>query len=134
MTSTTATDLPRVMQCLGSTEMAPALPPSVMDEARAEGTAAHWLAQEMFDGRDVRAGMRAHNGHVITDAMIEYTSQYVSALDCGQMEVNTSWGEVRGRADHVTWRCHPNDQYETPIELTIDEFKTGPSSTGFGSG
>lgn len=125
MISTTATDLPRVMQCLGSVDMPPSLPPSATDEARQEGNAAHWLAQEMFDGRAVNVGMRAPNGYVVTDEMLDYTSQYVSALDCGQMEVNTSWGdEVRGRADHIV--AHRYDPSTDEIRsLVIDEFKTG---------
>lgn len=135
MISTTATDLPRVMQCTGSVDMPASLPPSIMDEARLEGNAAHLLAQAMFHGQPVHVGMRVSNGYIVTDEMLEYTSEYVSALDCGQMEVNTSWDEVRGRCDHLKYEPsrvvgyinggNGNVLEDCEAILTIDEFKTG---------
>ena len=129
---TTATELPRLMQCIGSVNMPAALPPDHDHEARSEGNAAHWLAKEIFDGRvyaPSTVGTKAYNGYVITEEMCEHVRNYLDALDCGTMETETTFGgegwEVRGRADHISWQCHPNDQYETPQILTVDDFKYG---------
>jgi hypothetical protein len=132
MLTTTATELPRLMQCIGSINMPAALPPDHDHEARDEGNAAHWLAKEIFDGRvyaPCAVGNKAYNGYVITEEMVENVQTYLSALDCGTMETETTFNgvgwEVRGRADHISWQCHPNDQYETPHVLTVDDFKYG---------
>lgn len=118
--SVTATDLPRIMQCIGSTVMPAALPPDHDHEARDEGNCAHWLAQMMFNGVPVPAGSKAPNGYVVTDEMVEHVATYVSALDCGEMETETTFNgvgwEVRARADHIV---HSADT------LTVDDFKYG---------
>lgn len=100
--------------------MPAALPPDHDHEARDEGNAAHWLAKEAFEGRPVVPGVKAYNGYVITEEMMEHVKTYLDALDCGTMEIETTFGdegwEVRGRADHIGWDggC-----------LTIDDFKYG---------
>jgi hypothetical protein len=121
--TTTATELPRVMQCIGSINMPAALPPDHDHEARDEGNAAHWLAKEWFDGRvyaPSAVGTKAYNGYVITEEMVENVHTYLSALDCGAMETETTFDgegwEVRGRADHICCNSHT---------LTIDDFKYG---------
>ena len=120
MITVTATELPRVMHCFGSLQMPPAVPGGGDPTARDEGNAAHWLAEQMFNGAAAHAGLTAPNGYVITDDMVEHVSQYVSALDCGEMECDTSYAgsgwEVRGRADHLAARDGL---------LTIDDFKYG---------
>lgn len=122
MLVTTATELPRLMVCIGSRNMPAALPVDHDKDARDEGNAAHWLAKYIFDNGDgeVGSGMKAPNGYTITDDMIEHVRGYVSALDCGGMEIEcTSHGEtweVRSRADHIKY----NGQV-----LTIDDFKYG---------
>ena len=120
MITVTATELPRVMHCFGSLHMPPAVPGGGDPTARQEGNAAHWLAEQMFNGSPAHAGLTAPNGYVITDDMVEHVSQYVSALDCGEMEADTSYAgagwEVRGRADHIAARDGL---------LTIDDFKYG---------
>jgi len=120
MITVTATELPRVMHCFGSLQMPQSVPGGGDPTAREEGNAAHWLAEQMFNGASVGAGATAPNGYVITDDMVEHVSQYVSALDCGEMEADTSYAgsgwEVRGRADHVAARDGL---------LTIDDFKYG---------
>jgi hypothetical protein len=129
MLITTATELPRLMTCIGSRLMPAALPPDFDHEARDEGIAAHWLAKQWFEGREHPAGTKAPNGWVVTTDMIEAVAEYVSALECGQMEIDLTFGtdafEVRCRADHVAWLCHPNDQHQQPYELIIDDFKYG---------
>jgi hypothetical protein len=102
---------------------------------RDEGNAAHWLAEQMFNGAQVGAGSVAPNGYVVTDDMVEHVSNYVSALDCGEMEVDTSYSgaswEVRGRADHLSWRSQwdgqirPGNVCNAQSLLTIDDFKYG---------
>lgn len=126
MLTTTATELPRLIQCIGSRLMPSPVPDSGSAEARSEGNAAHWLAEQMFAGATVGAGATAHNGYVITDDMVEHVSNYVDALDCGEMEADTSYSgqgwEVRGRADHLKFREGGDTALHT---LTIDDFKYG---------
>lgn len=129
MLTTTATELPRLMQCIGSRLMPPVVPDNGTKEQRDEGNAAHWLAEQMFNGGAGVAGMVAPNGYVITDEMIEHVSQYVGALDCGEMEAETSWSgdgfEVRGRADHLVFRDAAYEIEEPIHQLTVDDFKYG---------
>lgn len=118
--STTATELPRLMHCIGSHQMARALPPDLDMESRDEGNCADWLAVKLFEGRAVAVGARAPNGWIVTDEMMDHVNQYLGALDCGAVQVNTSFEgvgwDVRGRADHVVSR---------PTMLTIDDLKYG---------
>lgn len=120
MLITTATELPRLMQCIGSINMPAALPPDHDHEARDEGNAAHWLAKEAFEGRPVVPGQKAYNGYVITEEMCEHVRNYLDALDCGTMETETTFNgegwEVRGRADHISGGADT---------LTVDDFKYG---------
>lgn len=124
MIITDATNLPRLMNCNGSRLMAAALPPDHDQTARDEGNAAHWMAQRIFDGASVESliGTKAFNGLTLTEEMAEHVVSYVSALDCGAMEVPTThagfgW-QINGRADHIV----DNTTLRT---LTIDEFKYG---------
>lgn len=125
------------MTCIGSRLMPAALPPDFDTESRDEGNAAHWLAEQMFNGTPVAVGQAAPNGYVITDDMVEHVSSYVSALDCGEMEADTSYSgvswEVRGRADHLSVRNEVELvnggngnvlEYDHHV-LTIDDFKYG---------
>lgn len=127
MIQTTATELPRLMRCLGSYDMPPALPPDEDMTARTEGNAAHWLATMMFTdhaGADPKhwIGTPAYNGYVITEEMVDHVADYVSALHCGEMEVDTSYSSpagqwhIGGRADHLV--CVGSD-------LIVDDFKYG---------
>jgi hypothetical protein len=88
--------------------MSRVLPEDHDHEARDEGTAADWLATELFEGRAVHIGARAPNGWIVTDEMMDHVNSYISALDCGAVQVNTSFDgegwDVRGRADHIGWR------------------------------
>ena len=125
MLSTTATELPRLMKCIGSRLIPASLPPDTDTAKREEGDAAHWLAREWFDGRitDPQPGVRAPNDHSITATMIDHVASYLEVLDAGAMEVDTShsvegsW-EIRGRADHIRYD-------ELTGTLVIDEFKYG---------
>ncbi len=128
MISVTATELPRVMHCFGSLQMPQAVPGGGDTTQRDEGNAAHWLAEQMFNGAPAHAGLTAPNGYVVTDDMVEHVSQYVSALDCGEMEADTSYSgaswQVRGRADHLVYRTHDVLTHFS-TSLTIDDFKYG---------
>lgn len=109
MLVTTATELPRLMRCIGSRLMDRAVPEDANDDARDEGNAADWLAEQMFAGNTVPVGSKAPNGWVITDDMVDHISEYVGALEPGgAMQVVTTWGdsgsfEVRGRADWIAY-------------------------------
>ena len=67
---TTATELARLMRCMGSRLMPPSVPGGGDTTSRDEGTAAHWLAEQMFNGAPAHAGLTAPNGYGITDDMV----------------------------------------------------------------
>lgn len=120
MLEVTATNLPRVMNCPGWLFM-PASKSTVDDPtARDEGNAAHYVAKMVFDGETIGVDAKAPNGFVMSGEMIDFAQEFVSMLDCGAMEVVTSFGSdnwrVNARADHI--------KYRDGI-LTIDEFKYG---------
>ena len=125
MLITDATNLPRLMNCNGSRLMAAVLPPDGNQLARDEGNAAHWVAQQAFNGvsLDQLTNTKAFNGFTITDEMVEHVASYISALDCGEMEISTSHGTeawlINGRADHIVY------SRGIPDELTVDDFKFG---------
>jgi len=130
---TTATELPRLMVCIGSRLMPAMLPADSNREARDEGNAAHWLAEQLFKGVPVASGAVAFNGYIITDEMIEHVRGYASALNCGELECDTSYSgenwEVRGRADHLVYEpagvAPPLSVIQPYSTLTIDDFKYG---------
>lgn len=130
MITVTATELHRVMHCFGSLNMPRAVPDTSNQDARLQGNAEHWLAEQMFEGVAVGPGAQAPNGYVITDEMVEAVSGYVSALDCGEMEIETGYAgqgwAVAGRADHVVFRQEVNEHGERAGDwLTIDDYKSG---------
>jgi hypothetical protein len=103
----------------------PAAFPVVSDPtARDEGNAAHWAAQEWFNGRDPASlvNTKAYNGVIITAEMIEHVGEYLSALYIGEIEAETSFG---GDAYRVNGRCDHRSYDRTSDTLYIDDFKYG---------
>lgn len=109
MIVTDATTLPRLMQCIGSrlVERAPTLP-DTDTTLRDEGNAAHWLAQEIAEGRLDRSncvGVTAYNGVFIGVDMVNHVCAYLDGLLPGEFETVTTWGtdafQINGRADHI---------------------------------
>jgi len=140
MLTTDATNLHRLMNCNGSRHMPPSFPTIDTDPtARDEGNAAHWAAQEWFNGRDPETliNAKAYNGVIVTGEMIDHVSEYLKAIDPGRMEVETSFGtdrwRVNARADHISYRNEVemvNGGNGNVLEfdnwtLTIDDFKYG---------
>lgn len=127
---TDATHLQQHMNCNGSrllpdTERAPDTDTTLRDE----GNAAHWLAQECFEGRiDVnkpRDDLKANNGVLVTVFMFAHVREYLLNLYPGQMEITTNHGvpnvwQINGRADHIGFDSEAD-------ELWIDDFKYGYS-------
>lgn len=129
-----ASELPRVMQCNGSLLLEP---PFVMAQedttVRDEGTAAHYAAQMLFDGRMTADGLRdtkAPNGVFITSEMLQHVSDYIDELlvrhdtqEIGLMELPTSHGipnvyQINGRTDHIVY-------YADTRVLRVNDFKYG---------
>lgn len=122
--------------------MAAALP-NIEDDptARNEGTAAHWAAKCIFDGinPETLIDRKAPNGFVVTGEMLDYVNEYLAALDCGEMEIETTFAghgwAVKGRADHIKFSPNTVIGYinggngnvleDTENILTIDDFKYG---------
>ena len=128
---TDATNLPRVMNCNGSRLMPPSFPATdILDTTkRDEGNAAHWLAQQLFNG-DLRSenavGTKAYNGIIITSDMVTHVDTYLKALDCGEREATTTFSgtgyTINGRCDHWVYRIYADGSM-----LTVDDFKYGHS-------
>lgn len=128
MLITTATDLPHLMECIGSRLMPPSFPNVDADRTlRDEGNAAHWAAYMLFNNKLTfdfldNNPTKAPNGVYITSDMIGHIKSYLSVLECGEMEIETSFGtdafRINARADHVCWN---------PITATlfVDDFKYG---------
>jgi Protein of unknown function (DUF2800) len=126
MHAVNADDLTRLVECNGSRLMLPSSPHVEGDRtARDEGDAAHYMAVAIFNGEftlEQLVDQKAPNGVYMTSEMSDYVQQYLIALECGQVEVNTSFGNdqyrVNARCDHVV--------YQQSIDtLTIDDFKYG---------
>lgn len=126
--STTADNLPRVMQCPGSTRME--VIPSFLESdniVRDEGNAAHWLIASVFNKEftlDELADRTAPNGIHVDADMIEHVGWFLAMLDplIGHLEIETSFGwdgfQVRGRADYI--------EYDRTFKsLRIRDFKYG---------
>lgn len=130
---TTATALPRIMTCIGSARMQPSFPNIDNDRTlRDEGDAAHWVAKEVFDGRSTLEELndrRAPNGVYVTPEMSDHVGNYLSSLNYGDMEIDTSFGNdrwrVNARADHIVLLNNASDQYENPEQLIVDDLKYG---------
>lgn len=111
MLSLTATELPRFMACNGS-KMLNGVPPfNPSTEQTDEGNAAHWLAEQVFNGANAEdlIDQKASNGIFITPEMVEYCREYLDFIEQGgHVEFDTShsgnnW-EIRGRADYVNYQ------------------------------
>ena len=123
MFTITADNLLRFMNCNGSVRMTPAFPPLLSDQtARDEGNAAHWLSVKLFDGDRIDSGHKAPNGIVITSEMIDHVEAYLSSLNCGDMEAETSFGNDQWR---VNARCDHRKYDPSDNSLTIDDLKYG---------
>lgn len=111
MLSLTATELSRFMACNGFKSLRGIQPFNPSTEQTDEGNAAHWLAEQVFNGANPAemVGQKAPNGLFITDEMIEYCSEYLDFITSGNCKVETdtsycgnSW-EIRGRADCIKY-------------------------------
>jgi hypothetical protein len=129
MLTVIADNLPRLMECNGSRLMSPAFPAVDVDPtARNEGTAADWMAQQAFNGVPIHSLINtpACNGFYMTAEMAEHVDNYLSALDCGEMQVDTSFGtdawRVGGRADHIKYIA--SDEPGNSV-LRVDDLKYG---------
>jgi hypothetical protein len=146
MLTVIADNLPRLMECNGSRLMSPAFPAVDVDPtARDEGTAADWMALQAFNGTPIGTLINtpAKNGFYMTADMADYVDQYLAALDCGEMQVDTSFGtdlwRVGARADHIKYIARGERvefvnggngnvlEHPLPSELHVDDLKYGYS-------
>lgn len=119
MLITTATDLPRLMTCIGSkvmgglVETPPPMNP-VEEKTRNEGKAVDWMIDQFYNHNihvGSMLGEKASNGVFITDDMVDHVEDYIEAIDhpnCGNfIEQDTSHSspglfQVNGRADNIS--------------------------------
>lgn len=117
MLSLTATELPRFMACNGYRLMGGIEPISRDQTVTDQGNAAHWYIEQVFRNNKFDAQLQAPNGIFITSEMIEHCSTYLKdVVGIGEIESDTSWGPIRGRADHQDFNG---------ATLTVRDFKYG---------
>ncbi len=111
MISLTATELPRFMACNGSKLLGGIMPFNPSTEQTDEGNAAHWLAEQVFNGAKAEdlIDQKASNGLFVTPEMVEYCHDYLEFIkQGGHVEFDTSYNgnnwEIRGRADYVNYQ------------------------------
>lgn len=120
-----ADNLPRFMVCNGSRLMEAAYPREEQDNTiRDEGNAAHHMANAVFKNEftlEELIDRKAPNGSYMSAEMSDHVAEYLSALDCGDTEVDTSFGipgawQINGRCDHYSF---------SGGVVTIDDLKYG---------
>lgn len=76
------------VRCAGHASLARKYPELPGDfEAREEGTAAHWVAYEVGNNREVPVGTKAPNGIEVTEEMHEWVAEYLEVLRSWQLPV-----------------------------------------------
>ena len=73
----------RVIQCPGSWKLCRMYPDRSSSDAAAEGTAAHWVAEQGLRGNLPIVGTIAPNGVPITEEMLEGAEMYINAIGPG---------------------------------------------------
>ena len=132
MIEATATELPRLMACIGSRLMQGAKVPSVeRDETtRDEGNAVHYMSQTAATGKMTVEEMidrKAPNGVYMTPEMAEHVAEYhahFSRIGDRYNEIDLHHSndgyQINGRADDVIW-------IESDRELHVNDLKYGHS-------
>lgn len=81
--------------CQGYVAMIAAYPesddPEADNDVREDGTACHWLAEEMWHGREHAVGTLSPNNRVITDEMHDAVEMYHHALRAPQRQWDMEW-------------------------------------------
>ena len=125
-----ASDLDRIMICPGSIPLQEPLPNAEETDAAKEGTAAHYVAQDLFRAvvtPAFRKGLKTPNGWVVDQDMFTHAKTYVDNVNAlpGVLHVECkadfeilSGLVIRCRGDAVKW----DDASKT---LYVDDFKYG---------
>lgn len=77
-----AKDMARLLQCPGSAVLCDGIE-SRLSESAEQGAAAHWAAQEVFEGRPIDIGLVADNGVVLDQEMCDAAELFVDSLPFG---------------------------------------------------
>lgn len=129
MLITDATNLPRLMQCIGSRLMpASEAPKESSRESANEGNAAHWLIQQATANPNAIVTLQdqlSPFGVTVDATMCEHVAEYLSAIarpGARHTEYDTTlnggnW-RVDARADHIVWNAETATLY-------VDDFKYG---------
>lgn len=109
------------VKCPGSVKMGQYYPDKGRSEAAEEGTATHWVASEVLEGRgaDPFIGRTAPNGIIITHEMIDAARVYVEHV---HQIAPLPHKRVVEKIVKVT-RVHPTECYGTPDCWYFDEVK-----------
>lgn len=116
-------------KCPGSRALSELYPETEESEESKEGTAAHWAAAELLEGRQIDVGLIAPNGVMITDEMVEGADMYVA-------EIRSSDAEFVGFSVHVEERVEidtihtlcwgtPDAWRFKPTRLKVWDYKFG---------
>lgn len=130
MLSIKADELPRFMTCNASRLMSALVPPQDDFTARDEGTAAHHMATQVFNGHHTLEELidrKAPNGVYMTSEMAQHVATYLTAISgtysFAGMEIDTS----HDRSPHwvVNGRCDWIGESRLSGDLNITDFKYG---------
>lgn len=123
-----ADELNQFMQCDGYRHVTerPVIEAQTDTTVRDEGTAAHAAAHAIFTNAatlEQLINTKHTNGVVLTEQLLTHVGEYLSALDCGETEANTTL-EIEGVAI-IAARCDHRSLSADGRVLTIDDLKMG---------
>ncbi len=121
MKSVRASSTPRILNCTASWFDGDG--PDTSGAEAEEGTAAHWLAHQLFQGHHVEANGVAPNGVVVTSEMRRHVRKYVRLCGQGQIEQAMAMHVAEnfvltGHVDHAKYDAADKS-------LTITDLKYG---------
>lgn len=115
--------------CSGSRALEALYPEIEPSQSSAEGTAAHWAASELLEGRTIDTGLMAPNGVMLTDEMVEGAELYVNDIASTDAEFPGIAPVVEQRVDisfiHPECWGTPDAWRYKPRKLTVWDYKFG---------
>jgi hypothetical protein len=113
----------RVIQCPGSWKLTRQFPNAGSSDAAAEGTAAHWVAAELAQGRVHRVNDPTPNGIPVTWEMIEGAEMYIEAIGDGPHHIEERLSPCLDL--HPTMRGTPDSWSHVGAVIEINDYKFG---------
>lgn len=117
------------MACAGSLALEAQYPEAEESQASREGTAAHWAAAEIIQGRTIDVGLVAPNGVIVDDEMVDAAEMYAAHVLTGMAEFPGCQLHIEEPVNCATihpecWGT-PDAWVYRPGKLRVDDFKYG---------